>query len=195
MKRLQETMKGRPPEDFTAAYIRIQRWFFAYPEKEFSFNDICKGTDTAKTTGKKVITELENMQIIKRTVTGQLWRLQANRESPAFRRMKIVNNLDMLYATNVIDFILKNYPQARTIVLFGSFRKGDDISPSDIDIAVEIPGTTQLRVEQAGVIDRFGYRENVKVSLHIFARNTVDPNVFANIANGIVIYGFLEVKP
>jgi hypothetical protein len=30
--------------------------------------------------------------------------------------------------------------------------------------------------------------------LHIFNRNNIDDNLFNNIANGILLWGFLEVK-
>ena len=40
-----------------------------------------------------------------------------------------------------------------------------------------------------------GYRKNIKVNLHVFSRKHIDLNVFANIANGIVLNGFLEVRP
>jgi len=33
------------------------------------------------------------------------------------------------------------------------------------------------------------------VHLHIFSRNKVDLNLFANISNGIILDGFLEVHP
>ena len=40
-----------------------------------------------------------------------------------------------------------------------------------------------------------GYRKNVPVNVHVFSRNKIDLNLFANIANGIILEGFLEVRP
>ncbi len=195
MKSGQRKLSNANPAEVTAAQQRIVAWFAASPSIDFTFNEICTATKTAKTTAKTVIEDLEKRELIKKTVLGRLWRLAANLDSYKFRELKIVLNLDYLFASNVTEFIFNIYPQARTIVLFGSYRKGEDIETSDLDIAVEIPGIKQTKVEEVGVIDVFGFREKVKVNALIFSRETVDLNVFANIANGIVLYGFLEVKP
>jgi hypothetical protein len=51
-----------------------------------------------------------------------------------------------------------------------------------------------MEIIQLGRVD-IGYRKNVLVNLHLFTRNRVDLNLFANIANGIVLEGFLEARP
>jgi predicted nucleotidyltransferase len=195
MKKKQERLESLRSKNLTEASLRILWWFFTHPDKEFSFNDICEQTKTAKTTARTVIDDFEKRNLISKTMIGRLSRLRANTTSPAFKYAKIAYNFETICGTNLIDFILKNYPQARVIVLFGSYRKGDDTSESDVDIAVEIPGTPELRVETLGTIDKLGFRENVKVNTHIFSREKIDTNVFANIANGIVLYGFLEARP
>lgn len=101
----------------------------------------------------------------------------------------------MVYESRLLDQINKNHPNSLAVVLFGSYRKGDDIPESDLDIAVEILGGEPIKVMELGVISQFGYRQNVKVNLHVFSRNKIDLNVFSNIANGIVLQGFLEVRP
>ena len=46
-----------------------------------------------------------------------------------------------------------------------------------------------------GIVEQLGYRKKVNVNLHVFSRNKIDLNLFVNIANGIVLDGFLEVRP
>jgi hypothetical protein len=70
-----------------------------------------------------------------------------------------------------------------------------DWDPTTADIAVEVLGNDQPRSVTLGTFPQFGFRRNVPVQLHIFSRSKVDLNLFANIANGIVLQGFLEVKP
>ncbi len=181
--------------EITAAKSRILNFFYDFPEEEFSFNEICEATNTSKTTAKEVVEELIANRWVERTVVGKLWRLRLNVSDPRVKNYKIVHNLDLIFGTNLIEFLTSNYPRARALILFGSYRKGDDLSKSDIDVALEIPGLARIQVIQGGVIDKLGYRENVAVNLHLFSRQTVDPNLFANIANGIVLHGFLEVKP
>ena len=79
--------------------------------------------------------------------------------------------------------------------MFGSYRKGDDTEDSDIDIAVEVSDNKGIRIVPFAIIHKFGYRKDVLVNLHIFSRNKIDINLFSNIANGIVLEGFLEVRP
>ena len=99
------------------------------------------------------------------------------------------------YYGGLRDHIFKIVGNAKSVVLFGSYRKGDDNDKSDVDIAVEVADDEELRIVELGVIPKFGFRNNVKINLHIFSRNKVDLNLFSNIANGIVLEGFLEVRP
>lgn len=193
MKGNQKRIIATNPE-ITAAGIRIRNWFFDFPEKEFSFNEICEQTDTSKTTASIVVQELINNGWVTKQVIGKLWRLSANMNNTRFKHYKIVHNLDLIYGTNLLEYIQTHFPMPRAIVLFGSYRKGDDISTSDVDIAVEIPGMQGI-ITQEATIDVLGYRKNVKVNIHAFSRQTVDINLFNNIANGIILSGFLEVKP
>ena len=95
----------------------------------------------------------------------------------------------------ILQEIHKKFGNSRSIILFGSYRWGDDNEKSDIDIAVEILGDKEVKIFKLGVIQKLGYRQNIPVNLHIFSRNKIDLNLFSNIANGIVLEGFLEVRP
>lgn len=192
----QQKNKMRIPRfaELTSAGARILFWFYAYPERDFTFNEICRATGTSKTVAKQVIEAFLKKEFITRTVLGKLWRLATRAESEEFRRTKIAFNLQQIYSSGIVETIKKVYPSLRAIILFGSFRKGDDISTSDLDIAIELPGNFELNIEDFQKI-KVGYRENVQVRLHFFCRRKIDLNVFANITNGIVLDGFLEVKP
>lgn len=189
-----KSVKTPPPSEITAGALRILYWFFACPNTDFTFSEICKQTNTAKKTGQIVIEELFKRQLVAKTELGKLWRLRANTESKEFRRAKIAYNLSLIYESGIVDIILKKYPQSRAVILFGSYRKGDDIFGSDVDIALEVPGTRETILDKTEHFSTFGYRTNVPISIHIFSRKHIDSNVFANIANGIVLEGFLEVR-
>ena len=83
----------------------------------------------------------------------------------------------------------------KNIILFGSYRKGDDDERSDIDIAVEVLGDEEPKIINIGVLNKIGYRNGIKINVYVFSRNKIDLNLFANIANGIGLEGFLEVRP
>ncbi len=195
MKKIIRIFLPVSPAELSTAAQRILRWFFAYPNKDFTFNELCKATGTSKTNAKVVVEELIRRGFIAKTVLGRLWRLVAHPQSEKFRQMKIAATFENVYASGIVELVRKKYPQARAIILFGSFRKGDDIVGSDIDIAVEVSGKQELVIESLGVIHWFGYRRDVMINIHIFSRQNVDINLFSNIANGIVLDGFLEVRP
>lgn len=195
MKKIIRIVLPVSPAELSTAAQRILRWFFAYPNKDFTFNELCKATGTSKTNAKVVVEELIRRGFIAKTVLGRLWRLVAHPQSEKFRQMKIAATFENVYASGIVELVRKKYPQARAIILFGSFRKGDDIVGSDIDIAVEVSGKQELVIESLGVIHWFGYRRDVMINIHIFSRQNVDINLFSNIANGIVLDGFLEVRP
>ena len=101
----------------------------------------------------------------------------------------------MVCESGILKEIHKLTPGARAVILFGSYRKGDDTEKSDIDIAVEVLDDKEVQMIELGIVPELGYRKNVPVNLYIFSRNKIDLNLFANIANGIVLEGFLEVRP
>ena len=46
-----------------------------------------------------------------------------------FKRAKIVYNLNFIYQSGLVEFLYETYNHPKSITLFGSFRKGEDIVP------------------------------------------------------------------
>ncbi len=186
-------LKGISIPEKVRAYEKILAWFFAYPSKEFSLNELCKDLDISKKSTNEIISQLEKEGFIHKEIVGKLWRIRANPKHIYFITKKIPQNLMHIYESGIIDWINNNIPNAKAIILFGSYRWGEDIEESDLDIAVEILGN-EPPVMQNLNLEKLGYKKNVKINLFIFSRNYVDLNVFSNIANGIILQGFLEVR-
>jgi predicted nucleotidyltransferase len=160
-----------------------------------SLNDLAEELEIAKTTANIVVTRLVEEKFLNLAVLGKTWRITCNKEHIYNYSKKIAYNLNMVYESGILEEIHKIIPNSRTIILFGSYRKGDDTEKSDIDIAVEVLGDKEIEIVELGVLPQFGYRRNVPVNIHVFSRNKIDLNLFANISNGIVLEGFLEVRP
>ncbi len=179
---------------------RVLGVLFQYPDKQFSLTDLAKNAKVAKANISKIIKKLEEMQFIEIEKLANIWRIKAIRTNQNFIKLKIIRNLSLIYESNLTEFLNKSLKHPKAIVLFGSFRKGEDITSSDIDIAIETTenplGTFYLnemvKEKESQKIENF---LNRKVQLHLFNRKNVNINVFNNIANGIVLSGFLEVKP
>ena len=94
----------------------------------------------------------------------------------------------------MIEFIDEYFHNPKSIVLFGSFRKGEDISNSDIDIAVENDDFKKYKTTSLRELSKFEKVIGRNIQIHLFNRKNVDINLFNNITNGIVLSGFLEVN-
>jgi predicted nucleotidyltransferase len=180
--------------ELNEAYQKVLYWFFSFPDMETGLSDLAEDVAISKTTAKRVVEELIAEGFLERKVYGKAWRIKCNRKHHYNFSKKIAFNLAMVfeaYESGLREHILKIVGDAKAVVLFGSYRKGDDTEKSDVDIAVEV-GDGDFRVAELGIIPNFGYRENISVNLHIFCRKKVDINLYANILNGIVLEGFLE---
>ena len=176
------------------ALLRILYWFFAFPTREISLNDLSKSVGVSKTTANRIVTNFIEQGFLKKEVLGKIWRISCDLNHPLNTTMKISYNLTLIYNSGILDEIFRLIPNPKAVILFGSYRKGDDNEKSDIDIAIEVLDNKEVNIIPLGTLNQIGYRKNVPVNLHIFSRNKVDLNLFANIANGIILFGFLEVR-
>ena len=181
--------------DKTEALRKIIYWFLAFPNRETSLSDLARNTGVSKSNAGRIVKELVKEGSLKKEVLGRVWRISCNNSSPQMNKIKIPYNLELIYMSGVIEDIHNKFPNSRAVILFGSYRKGDDNEKSDVDVAVEVIGTKGLQVISLENIPNLGFRKNVPVNIHVFSRNKIDLNLFSNIANGIVLSGFLEVKP
>ena len=187
-------LKKMDLHELNQAYQKVLIWFFSFPSREIGLNDLSHAVKISKTSAKEIVNKLEAEGFLKKEVIGRTWQISCDQNHAYNSSKKIAFNLAMIYESGILEKIKDIIPSQRAIILFGSYRKGDDDENSDIDIAVEVLDDKEVRIIELGIIPQIGYRKNIKVNLHLFSRNKVDINLFANIANGIVLQGFLEVK-
>jgi len=191
-------LKNVELENQTEAYLKVLNWFFSFPDIETGLNDLSAELKISKTTAKKIIEVLEKESFLIKKVYGKTWRITCNKSHIYNFTRKVAFNLSMVleaYAGGLREHIRSVVGNAKAVILFGSYRKGDDTEKSDVDIAVEIAGNEDIKIIRLGVIPLFGFRPDVPVNLHVFSRDKIDTNLFSNMANGIVLEGFLEVRP
>ena len=173
---------------------KVAEILFQFPEREFSLSDLAKEAGVAKANIGKMLDELCRLEFIDITKLTKIWRIKA-KQSWGFRKVKIVRNLDIIYQSGLIEFLNDHFNNPKSIILFGSFRKGEDISTSDIDIAIEAEAIREYKTKSLRELVPFEEMTGRKIQIHLFNRKSIDINVFNNIANGIVLSGFLEVRP
>lgn len=191
---MDKKLKEVKPYEEMGAYYKVQNYFFDYPTKEISLNDLCSAVKISKTTANAIVKRLTKTGFLKIEIIGKLWRISCNLEHNYNVSRKTSYHLGLIYESGIIKAVHEALPSVRTIILFGSYRKGDDTESSDVDIAAEVIGDSKYEIVELGIIPQLGYRQNVTVNLHIFSRNDISLNLFANIVNGIILEGFLEVK-
>lgn len=198
-KKIREKVKIKKFEkvrilELSETYKKVLFYFFSFPQQAIGLNDLSENIKSSKNAVKEAINHLVNEDFLDVEKIGKAWRITANQKHPYFITRKIPYNLQLVYESSIVEHVYKAILNARAIILFGSYRWGSDNESSDIDIAVEVLDNEELRIFTLGIIEEFGLRKNVKINLHIFSRNKIDLNLLANIANGIVLDGFFEVK-
>ena len=173
---------------------KVLEVLFRYPEKEFSISDLAKEARVAKPHIGAILSELERLGFITITKLTKIWRIKANQQSGNFIKSKIVYNLNFMCQSGLVEFLNEHFGNPKAVILFGSFRKGEDFSTSDIDIAIETDETEEYKTMGLRILTNFEQEIDRKIQIHLFNQKNVDNYVFNNIANGIVLSGFLEVK-
>jgi len=185
---------------------RVAEVLFNFPDKEFSLSDLAKEAGVAKAHIGAILNEFLAAEFIRVEKLSKIWRIRANMANGHFLKSKIIYNLNFVYRSGLVEVINQRYGHPKAIILFGSFRRGEDITSSDIDLAVETgedidPSATMLQQavhgENKAIAQQLKEIEKKikrRVQVFVFNRKSVDLNVFNNIANGIVLLGFLEVK-
>jgi len=173
---------------------KIIEVLFKFPEKEFSLSDLARLAGVAKANIGSTLEEFQNAGLINIEKLSKIWRIKANQSNWLFVRSKIIYNLNFVYKIGLVEFLIEYFKNPKAIVLFGSFRKGEDLSNSDIDIAIE---STEVKDYQIIGLREFSELEKIigrRIQIHLFNRENIDIGIFNNIANGILLWGFLEVK-
>ncbi len=176
-------------------YRRVLYYFFGFPDDSIGLNDLSESVSMSKTSTRLAVNHLTKEGFLKIEEIGKSLRISVtDRADPYFIIKKIPYNLQLVYESGILGAVYDKVPNAKAIILFGSYRWGTDSKISDIDIAVEITGEEEMKIDKIGVIQELGFRKNVQVNLHIFSRKKIDKRLFSNIANGIILEGFLEVS-
>ena len=185
---------------------KIASVFYRDPYREYTLSGIAERAKVSKSMASSILKEMAKEGFISIEELGKkYWRVKASIDNPVFKNWKIVNNITEIMSTPITDFLVDKF-NPKSVILFGSFRWGEDKKGSDIDIAIEVGGKTQDPISLSRLADR--EREHVlakdvrdhendlerNIQIHFFNRKTIDKNLFNNIANGIILYGFLEVN-
>ena len=169
--------------------LRTAEIFFVNPTKENYLMDISRNIGLAHTSVKKNLSELVKLGLVIESIErkgGRKFPLyKANKDSKLFKEHKMIYNLSSLLESGIVKFIEEKL-MPKSIVMFGSYQRGEDIKDSDIDIFVEC-GEEELN------LGKFKKKLSRNIQLHFRENFALYPKELKNnILNGTVVSGFLE---
>ena len=167
--------------------LKIMNLFFEEPVRNFHLREISRLTKIAVTSVRNYLNELVKESLIKIDNKTIYPSYIANSENRMFNIYKQQTMLIKLFKSELIDH-LEDELLPTCIVLFGSVKKGEYDKESDIDIFVQCD-RKELN------LNKFEGKLNHNINL-LFNSNPskLSKELFNNIANGIVLSGYLKVK-
>ncbi|MBI2151443.1 nucleotidyltransferase domain-containing protein [Candidatus Woesearchaeota archaeon] len=137
----------------------------------------------------KSLPGLENENLIKlqQDKETKRWSVELNRDYHKVMQLKRVDNLKQIYEFGLADFLEKEFAGA-TIILFGSYSRGEDLINSDIDIA--IIGRKDKLIE----LSKYEKLLERKVNLNFYdSFHNIHKSLKENLGNGIILTGGFEL--
>jgi len=155
--------------------------------EKLSQRDIAKLLKVSPTAVSNSIEKLEANKLIKVEKTKTINFISFNRDEPRAVDLKRVENLRNIYLSGLSDFLEKELAGG-TIILFGSYARGEDISASDIDLAVI------GRREKSMDLKKYEKSLSRKININFYPSwKEIHKHLKNNILNGILLQGSVEL--
>ena len=167
---------------------KIKEYFFVHPTAKLRVREIQRVLKLPLPSVIRYCKELEKEGILAIIETGSVRFYTGNRSSEKYLLEKKLYNIKIVYESGLIEYIRQLLSNS-TIILFGSFAKGEDIEGSDIDLYVETLSKKELDLEKfEKVLER-----KIQIFRHKSLKNISNTNLANNIINGIILNGFVQV--
>jgi len=137
----------------------------------------------------KALPKLEKEDLIKlhQDKESKRWAIELNRDNHRVMQLKRADNLRQIYESGLADFLEKQFAGA-TIILFGSYSRGEDIINSDIDVAVI------GRKEKEADLTAYEKELERKININFYdSWAKIHKNLKENLCNGIALAGGVEL--
>lgn len=157
---------------------KVAEVFFIEPAKTHFIKEISKKINLAHTSVKKHVLDLIDLGLIIKSTIEVFPGYKANRENADFIFYKKISNLIILKESKVINYLKEKYP--KSIILFGSYNKGEDIETSDIDIFIDC---------KKFKADLKKYEKYLNRKIHLLFKEEINKKLIGNINQGIVLFG------
>ncbi len=169
--------------------LKVLKHFFSAPNESFYLREMARLLQMSPMTLKRSLDILVRDNLIVREEIKNQILYRANTDSQAYRFAKVAYNLAWLEKNSVLESLVESVPGISSIVLYGSYAKGENDRHSDLDLLII---STTKRVETGDI----GRRLGVDVNITNFGRASWTKQAKHNrpfyldvITEGIVLYG------
>jgi len=166
----------------------IREYFFTYPTAKLRVRQIEKKLGLPLPSVIRYCRELKDEKILSVVQMGNIVFYTADRASKEFILEKRLFNIKEVHESGLIDYLKKELSNP-TVVLFGSYSKGEDTENSDIDVYIRTISKKNTDVRK--------FEKRLKKNIHLFRYRSINEvqnkNLANNIINGITLNGFIEV--
>jgi len=173
----------------TSLQQEILRLLFVKAGTALNQRQIANFLEVSQPAVMKALPDIEKNNLIKTKQDRETkrWAIELNRENHTAMQLKQADNIKLIYETGLADFLEKEFAGG-TVILFGSYSKGEDVINSDIDIAVIGRKEKEIKLE--------GYEKTLerKISINFYTSfNKIHKHLQENLCNGIVLAGGIEL--
>jgi|SRR3989344_695436 len=155
--------------------------------ERLSQREIAKILKVSPTAVTNSVPQLKKDNLIKVEETKTINFVSFNRDEPKAIELKRVENLKNIYLSGLSDYLEKELAGG-TVILFGSYSRGEDTNTSDIDFAVIERKDKLLRLDE---YEKMLYRE---ININFYSSwKDIHEHLKNNILNGILLHGSVEL--
>jgi len=166
----------------------VKNYFFIHPTNKIRVRQLERELGAPLPSVIRYTKELVQERILSTTTIAGARVFFADRSSSQYTWQKRLFNLNALHSAGIIKYLEQEHSRP-TVVLFGSYMRGEDTEESDIDIYIETPGTARINLER---FHRTLHRK-IQVFKYKSIRDVENKELANNILNGIILTGFVEV--
>jgi predicted nucleotidyltransferase/predicted DNA-binding protein (UPF0251 family) len=174
--------------NFTITELELFSFLSLRAGEQFSQRELAKEIHVSPTAIGKSIKKLHEKKLIQLIKMKTINLISFNRDNRKAIQLKKIENLKQLYQSELIEFLEEKLAGA-TIILFGSYAKGEDTKNSDIDLAIigRKEKTINCKIFEKKLARDININfYNSLEEIHIHLKN--------NILNGITLSGTIELQ-
>ena len=173
--------------NFTILELEIFSFLSIKAGERLSQREIAKALKVSPTAVSNAVKNLAEKNLITMEKTKTINFISFNRDNPKAIELKRVENLKQIYLSGLSDF-LEEKLAGSTIIVFGSFSRGEDTKTSDIDIAVI------RRKDKLLSLELYEKALNRKINVNFYdSWKEINKHLKNNILNGVILHGSVEL--